>query len=53
MTFMGSYMQDMEKFYNNPEYIIINVPPPFMFKAKIFSPSRLCAVFHVGDHTPE
>ncbi|MCO5546604.1 hypothetical protein L7F22_000034 [Adiantum nelumboides] len=37
--------QAFEKYFNNPEYAIVNVPPNFMFKAKIFKPSRLCAVF--------
>ena len=27
------------------KYLIINVPPHFMFKAKIFQPSRLCAIY--------
>lgn len=31
--------------YHNDEYIIINVPPNFMFQAKIFKPSRLCAIY--------
>jgi hypothetical protein len=33
------------KYHNQPDYAIINVPPNFMFKAKIFKPSRLCAVY--------
>jgi hypothetical protein len=33
------------QYYNQPDYGIINVPPNFMFKAKIFKPSRLCAVY--------
>ncbi|KAI5078545.1 hypothetical protein GOP47_0006216 [Adiantum capillus-veneris] len=37
--------QEFEKYFNHPEYAIVNVPPNFMFKAKIFRPSRLCAVF--------
>eukprot|EP00803_Ostreobium_quekettii_P000583 evm.model.scf_882.1 EVM.evm.TU.scf_882.1 scf_882:1499-2535(+) len=33
------------KYLEDPEYTIINVPPNFMFQAKIFKPSRLCAIF--------
>ncbi|MFN6568028.1 hypothetical protein [Dendronalium sp. ChiSLP03b] len=36
---------EFEKYYESDDYIIINVPPNFMFSAKIFKPSRLCAVF--------
>ncbi|GBF80212.1 hypothetical protein [Aphanothece sacrum] len=36
---------EFEPYYNSDEYIIINVPPNFMFKAKIFNPSRLCAIY--------
>ncbi len=36
---------EFEKFYTAADYTIINVPPNFMFKAKIFKPSRLCAVY--------
>lgn len=34
-----------EQYHNSPDYVIINVPPNFMFKAKVLSPSRLCAVY--------
>lgn len=34
-----------EQYHNCDEYIIINVPPNFMFQAKIFQPSRLCAIY--------
>jgi hypothetical protein len=34
-----------EQYHNNEDYIIINIPPNFMFKAKIFNPSRLCAIY--------
>ncbi|KAH7437947.1 hypothetical protein KP509_05G097000 [Ceratopteris richardii] len=37
--------QEFEVYLNNPEYAIINVPPNFMFQAKVFKPSRLCAIF--------
>ncbi|MEB3210004.1 MAG: hypothetical protein VKL39_01560 [Leptolyngbyaceae bacterium] len=36
---------DYEQYHNSPDYLIINVPPNFMFKAKIFKPSRLCAIY--------
>lgn len=36
---------EFEKFHNSPDYAIVNVPPNFMFKAKVFKPSRLCAVY--------
>lgn len=38
---------EFEKYHESNEYIIINVPPNFMFKAKIFKPSRLCAVYRL------
>jgi hypothetical protein len=37
--------EEFEKYLDRNKYAIINVPPNFMFKAKIFSPSRLCAVY--------
>lgn len=36
---------EYEPYYKSPDYVIINVPPNFMFKAKIFKPSRLCAIY--------
>lgn len=36
---------EYEKYHESNDYIIINVPPNFMFKAKIFQPSRLCAIY--------
>ncbi|MEA5517103.1 hypothetical protein [Nodularia sp. UHCC 0506] len=36
---------ELEKYNESDEYVIINVPPNFMFTAKIFQPSRLCAVY--------
>lgn len=36
---------EFEQYHNCAEYAIINVPPNFMFKAKIAQPSRLCAVY--------
>lgn len=36
---------EFEHYHQSDEYAIINVPPNFMFKAKIFNPSRLCAIY--------
>ena len=36
---------EFEQYHVSDDYIIINVPPHFMFKAKIFQPSRLCAIY--------
>ena len=36
---------EFEQYHGSDDYIIINVPPNFMFKAKIFNPSRLCAIY--------
>ncbi|CAI5475110.1 unnamed protein product [Closterium sp. Yama58-4] len=45
--------QELEKYNEDKEnYIIINVPPNFMFKAQIFKPSRLCAIFKVLRDQP-
>ncbi|CAI5501972.1 unnamed protein product [Closterium sp. Naga37s-1] len=45
--------QELEKYNDDKDnYIIINVPPNFMFKAQIFKPSRLCAIFKVLRDQP-
>ncbi len=36
---------EFEPYHASDDYIIINVPPNFMFKAKILTPSRLCAIY--------
>ncbi|HBB31603.1 MAG TPA: hypothetical protein DDZ80_02945 [Cyanobacteria bacterium UBA8803] len=36
---------EFEQYHESEGYTIINVPPNFMFKAKIFNPSRLCAIY--------
>ncbi|MBE9030021.1 hypothetical protein IQ266_09805 [filamentous cyanobacterium LEGE 11480] len=36
---------EFEKFHDSADHTIVNVPPHFMFQAKIFKPSRLCAVY--------
>jgi len=37
--------KEFEAYYQSVDHIIINVPPNFMFQAKIFKPSRLCAIY--------
>lgn len=37
--------KEFEIYHESEEHFIINVPPNFMFKAKIFKPSRLCAIY--------
>ncbi|PZD72509.1 hypothetical protein C1752_03735 [Acaryochloris thomasi RCC1774] len=34
-----------EQYHDSEDYVIINVPPNYMFKAKVFKPSRLCAIY--------
>ena len=34
-----------EQFLDSPSHVVINVPPNFMFQAKIFKPSRLCTIY--------
>ncbi|NER28332.1 MAG: hypothetical protein F6J89_12020 [Symploca sp. SIO1C4] len=36
---------EYEHYHNSDDYVIINVPPNFMFKAKIFKPSRLAVIY--------
>jgi hypothetical protein len=38
-------LPEFEQYHDVDDYLIINVPPNFMFKAKIFKPSRLCAIY--------
>jgi hypothetical protein len=38
---------EFEPYFESTDHAIVNVPPNFMFKAKIFSPSRLCAVYRL------
>ncbi len=40
-------LPEFEKYHQSDEHIIINIPPNFMFKAKIFKPSRLCAIYRL------
>lgn len=39
---------EFEKYHNSDNHFIINVPPNFMFKAKISKPSRLCAIYRIN-----
>ena len=36
---------EFEKFADDPSFTVINIPPNFMFQAKVFKPSRLCAIY--------
>jgi hypothetical protein len=36
---------EFEQYHESDDYLIINVPPSLMFQAKIFNPSRLCAIY--------
>lgn len=38
---------EYEPYHESSDFAIINVPPNFMFKAKIFNPSRLCAIYRI------
>ncbi|NJL46005.1 MAG: hypothetical protein HC922_10410 [Leptolyngbyaceae cyanobacterium SM2_3_12] len=40
---------EYEPYHESPDYAIINVPPNFMFKAKVFKPSRLCAIYRIQE----
>ena len=40
---------ELERYYHSPDYIIINIPPNFMFKAGISHPSSLCAIYRKID----
>ena len=44
---------EFEEYYNSDNFAIINVPPNFMFTAKIFKPSRLCAIYRKYSGKPE
>ena len=39
--------REYEQYHDSPEYVIVNVPPHFMFEAKIFKPNRLCAIYRI------
>jgi hypothetical protein len=37
--------KEFEIYHRSTDHLIVNVPPNFMFQAKIFKPSRLCAIY--------
>ncbi|MEG4284678.1 hypothetical protein QUB68_16235 [Microcoleus sp. A006_D1] len=41
---------EFEKYHESSDFAIVNVPPNFMFQAKIFKPSRLCAIYRVFNN---
>lgn len=46
--------KEFEQYLASPDYAIVNIPPNYMFKAKVFKPSRLCAIFkRVGTEPSE
>jgi hypothetical protein len=42
-----------DKYYMKENYAIVNVPQTIMFKAKVFAPTRLCAVYQVTGMSEE
>ncbi|MEB3884429.1 hypothetical protein [Lyngbya sp. CCY1209] len=36
---------EFEPYHQSEDHVIVNVPPNYMFQAKIFNPSRLCAIY--------
>jgi hypothetical protein len=38
---------EFEQYHGKSDFAIVNVPPNFMFQAKVFKPSRLCAIYRV------
>ena len=40
-----------EVYHASADHVIINVPPNFMFNAKVFNPNRLCAIYRRVDLT--
>jgi hypothetical protein len=36
---------EFEKYHASADHALVNVPPNFMFQAKILKPSRLCAIY--------
>ncbi|MEG3862874.1 hypothetical protein [Microcoleus sp. herbarium12] len=41
---------EFEKYHESIDFAIVHVPPNFMFQAKIFKPSRLCAVYRLFNN---
>lgn len=42
---------EYEPYHDSEDYVIINVPPNFMFQAKVFQPSRLCAIYRKKERS--
>ena len=42
-----------EQYHLKEDYAIVHVPPQVMFKAKVFKPSRLCAVYSIQGLSEE
>lgn len=42
-----------ERYHLKADYAIVHVPPVIMFKAKVFKPSRLCAVYRIDGLSEE
>ncbi|AGY56546.1 hypothetical protein [Gloeobacter kilaueensis] len=40
--------REFEPYYKSSEYVVINVPANFLFKAQISKPNRLCAIYRKG-----
>ena len=45
--------REYEPYHESPDYVIVNVPPHFMFEAKIFKPNRLCAIYRIASQSNE
>jgi hypothetical protein len=43
---------EFEKFHTSPQHVVINVPPPIMFKSKVMRPPRLCAIYEATHPVP-
>mmetsp|Transcript_12980 Transcript_12980/g.39278 ORF Transcript_12980/g.39278 Transcript_12980/m.39278 type:complete len:178 (-) Transcript_12980:313-846(-) len=41
--------KEYEQYLEDSRYVFINIPPNFMFQAKIFKPSRLCAIYETAS----
>ena len=49
----GMPLEIQDEYYLKEDYVVVNVPPTIMFKAKVFKPSRLCCVFAVEGLSEE
>mmetsp|Transcript_32464 Transcript_32464/g.103512 ORF Transcript_32464/g.103512 Transcript_32464/m.103512 type:complete len:130 (+) Transcript_32464:183-572(+) len=41
--------RNLERYLDDRKFIVVHVPPTVMFKAKCFSPSKLCAIYELDD----